>query len=55
MLYLISGAAASGKKTIAMAVAQRLPNLSVHHDNERWIDSVRADGPSLKKEDAWWT
>ena len=35
MLYLISGAAASGKKTIARAVAQRLPNLTGHHDNER--------------------
>ena len=35
MLVLISGAAASGKKTIARAVAERLPALEAHHDNER--------------------
>jgi len=35
MLYLISGASASGKKTIARAVAERLPNLSGHHDGEK--------------------
>lgn len=35
MLYLISGAVASGKKTVARAVAQRLENLEAHHDNER--------------------
>jgi hypothetical protein len=35
MFYLISGASASGKKTIARAVAERLPNLEAHHDNER--------------------
>ena len=35
MLYLISGASASGKKTIARAVSSRLPNLEGHHDNEK--------------------
>ena len=35
MLYVISGAAASGKKTIAKAVATWLPRLEAHHDNER--------------------
>ncbi len=35
MLFVISGAAASGKKTIAKAVAERLPGLESHHDNER--------------------
>ncbi len=35
MLFLISGAAASGKKSVARAVAERLPRLEAHHDNER--------------------
>jgi hypothetical protein len=35
MFILISGAAASGKKTIARALAERLPALEAHHDNER--------------------
>jgi hypothetical protein len=54
MLYLVSGASASGKKTLARAVAEGLPGLTAHHDNEkpsrtrterlqnlaRWIDDA---------------
>jgi len=56
MLYLLSGAAASGKKTIARLVTTRVNNLVAHHENEiaattglgrmanmeQWIDTARA-------------
>lgn len=62
MLFLISGAAASGKKTVARAVAVRLPKLEAHHDSERpardtdqrrcnlelWIeDALRLEGEGI--------
>jgi hypothetical protein len=62
MLFLISGAAASGKKTVAQAVAERLPKLEAHHDSERparvgderlsqlelWIDdALRLEGEGI--------
>ena len=34
MLYLLSGAAASGKKTLAPIVSTRVTNLVFHHENE---------------------
>ena len=34
MLYLLSGAAASGKKTLAPIVSARVTNLVFHHENE---------------------
>ena len=34
MLFLLSGAAASGKKTVARVVASRLPNVLAHHEQE---------------------
>ena len=34
MLYLLSGAAASGKKTVARHLVARVPNLVPHHENE---------------------
>ena len=54
MLYLLSGAAASGKKTVARALVTRVDHLVAHHENEipattghdrmvnmeRWIDTV---------------
>jgi hypothetical protein len=54
MLYLLSGAAASGKKTVARAVVSRVDDLVAHHENEipattghgrmanmeRWIDTA---------------
>ena len=36
MLYLLSGASGSGKKTLARAVADRVPNLVGHHDSDIW-------------------
>lgn len=54
MLYLLSGAAASGKKTVARALIARVDHLVAHHENEipattgqrrmanmeRWIDTA---------------
>jgi hypothetical protein len=34
MLYLLSGAAASGKKTVARHLTARLTNPVAHHENE---------------------
>jgi guanylate kinase len=34
MLFLLSGAAASGKKTVARQLITRLTTLSAHHENE---------------------
>lgn len=34
MLFLLSGASASGKKTIARALGERLPNLQGYHEND---------------------
>lgn len=38
MLYLLSGASGSGKKTLARAVAERVPSLVGHHDSDIWQD-----------------
>ena len=54
MLFLLSGAAASGKKTVARQLITRLTTLSAHHENEipattgqtrmanmeRWVDTA---------------
>jgi len=54
MLFLLSGAAASGKKTVARELITRVANLAAHHENEipattgltrmanmeRWIDTA---------------
>ena len=54
MLFLLSGAAASGKKTVARQLITRVANLAAHHENEipattgqtrmanmeRWIDTA---------------
>jgi hypothetical protein len=54
MLFLLSGAAASGKKTVARQVITRVANLAAHHENEipattghermanteRWVDTA---------------
>ena len=50
MLYLLSGSSASGKKTIARAVAERLPQLSGHHDNEKVSEN---GGERLANLDLW--
>ena len=50
MLYLISGAGASGKKTIARALAERITNLEAHHDNERLS---RTGGERLSNLELW--
>jgi hypothetical protein len=42
MLYLLSGAAASGKKTVARHVTTRVAGLVVHHENE--IPATTGDG-----------
>jgi len=56
MLFLLSGAAASGKKTIARELVTRAANLAAHHENEipattgqtrmanmeRWVDTALA-------------
>ena len=34
MLYLLSGAAAAGKKTVARHLTARVPQLAAHHENE---------------------
>ena len=54
MLFLLSGAAASGKKTVARQLITRVANLAAHHENEipattgqtrranmeRWVDTA---------------
>lgn len=40
MLYLLSGASGSGKKTLARAVAERVPSLVGHHDSDNWQEEV---------------
>lgn len=47
MLFLISGAAACGKKTIAREVARRLPGLEAHHDNEKLAYTAEERLPNL--------
>jgi len=42
MLYLLSGAAASGKKTVASHVTTRVTGLVAHHENE--IPATTGDG-----------
>ena len=34
MLFLLSGAAASGKKTVARQLITRVANVAAHHENE---------------------
>jgi hypothetical protein len=48
MLFLLSGAAASGKKTVARELITRVANLAARHENEipssgqsPWIRSPR--------------
>lgn len=50
MLYLICGAAASGKKTVGRRVAEQLDELEFHHDNER-MSTSRAE--RLANQAAW--
>jgi len=41
MLFLLSGASASGKKTVAPIVAQRIANIAFHHEQEIYANDRR--------------
>jgi hypothetical protein len=50
MLYLLSGAAASGKKTVAPVVTQRVANLVAHHEQEIYAST---GGERMRNMEVW--